>query len=263
MGLISRVSSRTYRCKMVNNSKVVKHIEECRRDKVPELHLNERSIQSIVDYPQLTELSHLTRLRSLTLFNNNIEELPASIIKLTQLKNLNLGMNRLCFLPKEFSFFSLEILDLSYNNLTDGSLPRSLWNNKKLRALYLSDNDLEKLTPEVGKLAGSLEVLALRSNDIFELPAEMGMLGCLKELHLSYNRLMVLPPEFGNLKQFKEVSREGPNVVLDLEGNHLVPPILEALKTGYGSLIDYLQDRNYRTLFNKHLSLASMPRPKA
>jgi hypothetical protein len=51
---------------------------------------------------------------------------------------LNLGMNRLSSLPRGFgSFPVLEVLDLSYNQLNEDSLPGNFWIMQTLRALYL------------------------------------------------------------------------------------------------------------------------------
>jgi hypothetical protein len=47
-------------------------------------------------------------------------------------------MNRLVSLPRGFgSFPVLEVLDLSYNNLNEESLPGNFWIMQTLRALYL------------------------------------------------------------------------------------------------------------------------------
>ncbi len=85
--------------------------------------------------PNIADLVHL---EVLTLWNNQIEELPTSISSLPRLRILNIGyihffprgeyrlcsMNRLNILPRGFgSFASLEILDLTYNNLSERSLP--------------------------------------------------------------------------------------------------------------------------------------------
>ena len=51
---------------------------------------------------------------------------------------LNLGMNKLTNLPRGFgSFPIIEILDLSYNNLSENSLPTNFFIMETLRALYL------------------------------------------------------------------------------------------------------------------------------
>uniref|UniRef100_A0A8C9G3U4 Uncharacterized protein n=1 Tax=Pavo cristatus TaxID=9049 RepID=A0A8C9G3U4_PAVCR len=63
------------------------------------------------------------------------------------------NMNRLNTLPRGFgSLPALEVLDLTYNNLNENSLPGNFFYLTTLRALYLSDNDFEILPPDIGKL---------------------------------------------------------------------------------------------------------------
>lgn len=72
-------------------------------------------------------------------------------------------MNKLSTLPRGFGAFpSLEILDLTYNNLSENSLPENFFNLITLRALYLSDNDFEQLPGSIGRLV-NLEIVSLSS----------------------------------------------------------------------------------------------------
>lgn len=266
------------------DKKVEKIIKEAKETNDWQLSLAHRSISGLVECPNLTTLKHLTRLslahnklkalppsitdlynlEYLTVYNNVIEELPQGLNKLANLVSLNLGMNRLQTLPRNFEFKRLAILDVSYNNLTDVYIPESLYQNKQLRALYMSDNDLEVLPEAIGGLSGSLEVLALRSNDIYKLPAAIGQLSKLRELNLVHNRLIVLPPELGQLRQFREVSREGQDCLLELDNNkHLVSPLQQALASGVASLLDYLLDKNYRNLYQQHMQFNIEPPSKA
>lgn len=91
-------------------------------------------------------------------------------------------MNKLTSLPRGFGAFpAIEVLDLTYNNLSEKSLPGNFfmmgmfWNFNRwtlfheshmnfsfldtLRALYLSDNDFEVLSPEIGQLK-SLQIVS-------------------------------------------------------------------------------------------------------
>lgn len=54
--------------------------------------------------------------------------------------------SRMCFPP------ALSVLDLTYTNLKEHSLPRNLFCLTTLRALYLSAHDFEILPPDTGKL---------------------------------------------------------------------------------------------------------------
>ncbi len=62
-------------------------------------------------------------------------------------------MNRLNDLPRGFGAFpALEVLDLTYNNLSEKSLPGNFFMMETLRGLYLGDNEFEHLSPEIGNL---------------------------------------------------------------------------------------------------------------
>lgn len=103
-----------------------------------------------------------------------------------KLRILNVSINKLSSLPRGFGAFPvLEVLDLSYNNLNENTLPGNffmmgncflikyllwlfynfidLFFAETLRALYLGDNDFEFLPPGIGNLKNlqivSIEIL--------------------------------------------------------------------------------------------------------
>ena len=59
----------------------------------------------------------------------------------------------MCELPRGFgSFPALEILDLTYNNLTSKSFSANFaYLGECLRALYMGDNDLTEFPPHIEK----------------------------------------------------------------------------------------------------------------
>ena len=67
-----------------------------------------------------------------------------------------------------------------------------------LTSLYLNDNNLSRLPPDISKLT-NLTHLDLSSNKLRSLPAELGDLIRLRELLLNNNYLRVLPYELGKL----------------------------------------------------------------
>ncbi|XP_030750920.1 ras suppressor protein 1-like [Sitophilus oryzae] len=165
-----------------------------------------------------------------------------------KLRILNLSINRLDTLPRGFGAFPvLEILDLTYNNLKEDLLPGNFFMMQTLRALYLGDNDFEKLPPEIKNLK-NLEILGLRENDLIELPKEIGELSRLRELHVQGNRLTILPPELGNLDMASNKAE------FRFEGNVWVPPILDQLNLGISHLQDYLRSEAYRITYNRYLT---------
>ncbi|VDK22770.1 unnamed protein product [Anisakis simplex] len=166
-------------------------------------------------------------------------------------------MNRLSILPRGFgSFQSLEVLDLTYNNLSERSLPGNFFFMTSLRALYLGDNDFEYLPSDVENLS-SLQILVLRENDLVALPKEIAKLYRLRELHIQGNRLTVLPPELASLDLI------GPKQVFRLENNPWVQPIAEELVHGPQALMDYLRSDTYKYQYGRQESGALPVPPKS
>ena len=143
------------------------------------------------------------------------------------------------------------------------ALSPALWNLRHLTALYLNDNHLTRLPPEVSRLYVSdvnfafqislltnLLHLDLSSNKLRSLPSELGNMLHLRELLLNYNQLRwvnfvkkpnltrifrVLPYELGRLFQLQ---------TLGLNGNPLPSEIIELYSAPNGTyeLIGYLLD---------------------
>ncbi|CAB4008189.1 Ras suppressor 1, partial [Paramuricea clavata] len=184
-------------------------------------------------------------------------ELPTSITTLSKLKFLNVGVNRLSSLPRGLgSLPCLEILELTYNNLNENSLPANFFLlADSLRALYLGDNDFEKLPADFGKLK-NLQVLVLRDNDLVQLPEELGELTNLKELHLQNNRLTALPPSLGNL-QLGEARH-----VFKAEGNSWIQAIQDQLILGNTHVFESLKSDAYKETYKSHVDSGIDPPPK-
>ena len=72
--------------------------------------------------------------------------------------------------------------------------------DKDIKELYLSSNQLTQLPSEIGNLT-KLTDLDLRGNQLTILPTEIGNLTQLTYLNLSNNKLTQLPTEIGNLTQ--------------------------------------------------------------
>nr|CAI9713405.1 unnamed protein product [Rangifer tarandus platyrhynchus] len=165
-------------------------------------------------------------------------------------------MNRLNTLPRGFgSLPALEVLDLTYNNLNENSLPGNFFYLTTLRALYLSDNDFEILPPDIGKLT-KLQILSLRDNDLISLPKEIGELTQLKELHIQGNRLTVLPPELGNL------DLTGQKQIFKAENNPWVTPIADQFQLGVSHVFEYIRSETYKYLYGRHMQANPEPPKK-
>ncbi|KAL1374698.1 hypothetical protein pipiens_020406, partial [Culex pipiens pipiens] len=144
-----------------------------------------------------------------------------------KLRILNCSINRLNTLPRGFGAFPvLEVLDLSYNNLSEKVLPGNFFMMDSLRALSLG----------------------LRDNDLLELPREIGELTRIRELHIQNNRLTVLPPEIASLDLLGQKS------VLKMEENPWVTAIAEQYLIGISHVLEYIKTEAYRILYNRHVS---------
>ena len=132
---------------------------------------------------------------------------PAEIGRLSALRVLNLGVNKLTSLPAEIGqLTSLEGLYLYGNQLT--SVPAEIWQLTALEELYLHDNQLTSLPAEIGQLT-SLTKLFLYNNKLTSLPAEIRQLTSLRELSLGSNQLTSLPAEIGQLTSLTGLYLDG------------------------------------------------------
>lgn len=134
----------------------------------------------------------------LELGNNNLSgEIPAELVKLTDIVFLYLGGNQLSGkIPAELvKLTGLVDLNLSENQLS-GEIPAELGSLSELASLDLSGNQLSgKIPAELGNLS-ELVVLRLSENRLSgEIPAELGNLTNLEWVFLTGNVLMGCVPQ--------------------------------------------------------------------
>jgi Leucine-rich repeat (LRR) protein len=101
-------------------------------------------------------------------------------------------------------------LDLSRQHLKE--LPDSLFLLVQLEELILAGNQLDQLSPMIGRLK-NLRILELSNNRLHGLPPEIGKLTQLTHLFLNRNRIEALPPEISNLTQLAELSLWGNRII--------------------------------------------------
>ncbi|XP_061085072.1 leucine-rich repeat-containing protein 10 [Conger conger] len=123
-------------------------------------------------------------------------------------------------------------LDLSGLHLR--RLPLAACAFGQLVKLYLSNNRLGSLPPELGGLA-SLQLLALDFNSLEELPVCVCGLPQLNTLYLSNNRLHRLPPELALLTELRTLWLET-NCFSDFPPVLCRLPALRTLHAGYNQL---------------------------
>ena len=130
--------------------------------------------------------SHLRKCTKLDLHQNNIKYVPASILELPLIKELN----------------------LSYNKIFE--LPNVLWSASLLR-LNLSRNELKALPDCATKLCSdSMAVLRLEHNQLKEVPNCVCFLSNLNILDISHNpEILTLPVELVRLKNLEQLNLNG------------------------------------------------------
>lgn len=160
--------------------------------------LRDLSLQSLP-----TEISTLTETKALWLSNNDLDRLPSSVGKLSNLQVLEANRNQLGFgskyegISEDLGRLSnLEILSLQDNNLS--TLPPSIGNLSRLRELDVSQNRLENLPSELANLS-QLERLSAHHNQLSQLPGSMGVMSQLRSVDVSNNQLWNLPDTWGRV----------------------------------------------------------------
>jgi len=135
------------------------------------------------------------------LSDSDIAELLPEILKLKNLKVLNLFGNQLTVLDKEFAkLLNLQELILGSNQLS--ILDKEFAKLKNLKALSLTRNRLITLDKEFANLE-NLQTLALGGNQITVFDREFAKLRNLRNLHLWDNRLTRFDKEFVKLKRLE------------------------------------------------------------
>lgn len=146
-------------------------------------------------------LGKLSDVTELDLSENRIMALPPTIGGLQALTKLDIHSNQLINLPDSFGELSnLTDLDLHANRLK--SLPASFGNLINLMNLDLSSNSFTHLPEVIGKLT-SLKILNAETNELEDLPFNIGSCTSLAELHLNFNQLRALPEAIGKLESLE------------------------------------------------------------
>ncbi|CAH8857200.1 unnamed protein product [Trichobilharzia szidati] len=131
----------------------------------------------------------------------------------------------------EASAKSSTYLDLSSSKLKE--IPSQVLNISNLQKLYLANNCLEALTPEILKSLSHLRWLDLRDNCITNIPPEIKYLENLQTLLLDNNKITILPVELGFLEKLS---------VLHHRNNPIEFPPADVLVKGPKYVLKYLHD---------------------
>lgn len=131
------------------------------------------------------------KLNSLTI-NGIIYELPYSICKCINLKELSIFDTSISTLPHEIEFLlKLKKISIWQSLFSEKDIPVQL----DLREIFIHLSKCQKLT-----------ILELERNDISEMPPNINLLSKLQILNVSHNRLNSFPREIFDLVNLKELN---------------------------------------------------------
>ncbi|XP_044158309.1 leucine-rich repeat-containing protein 7 [Bufo gargarizans] len=232
----------------------------CSLQQVPkEVFSLERTLEELyLDANQIEELPKqlfsCQALRKLSMPDNDLSNLPATIASLVNLKELDISKNGIQEFPDNIKCCKcLTIVEASVNpisKLPDGFtqllnltqlylndafleyLPANFGRLSKLRILELRENHLKTLPKSMSKLT-QLERLDLGNNEFSELPEGLEQIQNLKELWIDNNALQTMPGSIGKLKQL---------IYLDMSKNRIESIDMEV--SGCESLEDLLLSSN-------------------
>ncbi|XP_077203384.1 erbin isoform X3 [Paroedura picta] len=176
-------------------------------------------------------IANLINLRELDVSKNGIQEFPENIKNCKVLAIIEASVNPISKLPDGFS----QLLNLTQLYLNDAFLeflPANFGRLTKLQILELRENQLKMLPKTMSRLT-QLERLDLGSNEFTEVPEVLEQLSGLKEFWMDGNRLTIIPGFMGSLKQL---------TYLDVSKNNI--ETLEEGVSGCESLQDLLLSSN-------------------
>jgi Leucine-rich repeat (LRR) protein len=139
----------------------------------------------------LTGLEYCVNLQVLSLYDNNISNIP-SLAGLTHLQMLYLYDNNISDISALAGLTNLESLTLLNNNISDISPLASLAN---LEQLYLGSNNISDISP-LASLT-NLTYIELYNNNISDISPLVGFLS-LRELYLQDNNISDISPLLAN-----------------------------------------------------------------
>ncbi|XP_069819102.1 erbin isoform X2 [Dendropsophus ebraccatus] len=176
-------------------------------------------------------IANLINLRELDVSKNGIQEFPENIKNCKVLTIVEASVNPISKLPDGFSQL-LNLTQLYLNDAFLDFLPANFGRLTKLQILELRENQLKMLPKTMNRLT-QLERLDLGSNEFTEVPEVLEQLSGLKEFWMDGNRLTYIPGFLGSLKQL---------IYLDLSKNNI--EMVEDGISGCENLQDLLLSSN-------------------
>ena len=217
---------------LLNYLRALRLIDRARDAGWQTLNLSEMGLTEIPE-----SIANLSKLKHLSLYNNQIQEITEVITDLSSLEILDLRNNKIREIPDSLSnLTNLTLLNLSSNQIS--KIPDSFGKLTNLIELYLFKNRIQRI-PEIISNLSNLQVLALQNNQIRRIPKKLFKLVNLSSLSIADNQIEKIPPEITRLTKLKKLVLYGNKIIK-------IPP-------GIGNLI------NLKTLFLNNNLITDIP----
>jgi Leucine-rich repeat (LRR) protein len=157
-----------------------------------------------------SNMGYLTRLRILNISENSFESLPLDILATLPVTELLARKNQLSgalFPDSVKSFSSLQVMDVSSNQLAELASPGHTITMPALHQLCISMNRLQGL-PDISSWT-SLITLVAEENSISAIPTGFFGLQKLRSVDFSSNDIRVVPPEIGRMENLAMLRLSG------------------------------------------------------
>uniref|UniRef100_A0A3B4D3U8 Disease resistance R13L4/SHOC-2-like LRR domain-containing protein n=1 Tax=Pygocentrus nattereri TaxID=42514 RepID=A0A3B4D3U8_PYGNA len=189
----------------------------CSLQQVPkEIFSFERTLEELyLDANQIEELPkqlfNCQALRKLSIPDNDLSNLPATIASLVNLKELDISKNGIQEFPDNIKCCKcLSVVEASVNPIT--KLPDGFTQLLNLTQLFLNDAFLEYLPANFGRLSKllleqihNLKELWLDNNSLQTIPGSIGKLRQLRYLDLSKNRIESLDADISGCESLEDL----------------------------------------------------------
>jgi Leucine-rich repeat (LRR) protein len=148
------------------------------------------------------EMGGLSKLTSLWLDDNHLDEFPVVLCSLTTLTELRLSGNQIPHIPQSISVLKgLRTLSIDNNKLTE--FPMGILDLLSLEHLWLRQNFIGELPDNLDKLI-NLVTLSVSSNELYSLPACINSMSSLKFLYANANKISTVDEDMCNALPFLE-----------------------------------------------------------
>lgn len=174
-------------------------------------------------------LSKIKSIECIKLDRNLISNISINSYNFSNLSTFSISDNKLTSFEGIFEWKTLQILNLSGNNIE--IIPKEIKNLKALKKLYLNKNKIKSIPKEIRELKQLIE-FEIKNNSIEEIPIIFGDLSNLEVVDVSNNFIKTLPGSMYFLNKLTKLNVQG-NPIKD-------PPIHIACKLN--DLKGYWQD---------------------